>query len=95
MRNDAQSFKNITSATTTQVKVGNGRLMGIVLNKPVTSSTITITDDNGSTSVALGVITNTSDVKPYFVMYGGNGLKFKNGLKIVTSGADNITVIYE
>jgi len=92
MRSDGKAFKNITSATTTQVKVGNGRLVKIVLNKPVASSTVTITDDDGTTSVALGIITNTTDVKPYWVEYD---LKFKNGLKIVTSGADNITVVYE
>lgn len=85
-------FANITTNTTTQVKGGNGVLKAIVLNKPVASSTITIYDNTGSdTSVPIGIITNTTDVKPYEMLYD---LKFSTGLKIVTSGADNLTVVY-
>lgn len=92
MRHDGKYFKNITSAATTQVKVGNSRLLRIAVNKPVASSTITVTDDDGTTSVALAVITNTTDVKPYFIDFD---VRCTNGIKIVTSGADDITVVYE
>lgn len=92
MRHDGKYFKNITSAATTQVKVGNSRLLRIAVNKPVASSTITVTDDDGTTSVALAVITNTTDVKPYFIDFD---VRCSNGIKIVTSGADDITVVYE
>lgn len=92
MRHDGKYFKNITSAATTQVKVGNSRLLRIAVNKPIASSTITVTDDDGTTSVPLAVITNTTDVKPYFIDFD---VRVTNGIKVVTSGSDNVTVVYE
>lgn len=92
MRSDGLFFRNIVTNSTVQVKVGMARLVRIVVNKPVASSTITITDSDGTTSVALAVITNTTEVKPYTVTYD---VRCKNGIKVVTSGADDITVVYE
>lgn len=82
---------NITTATTTVVKSGPGTLWRITLNKPVASSTITIYDNTTNSGTKLGTITNTTDVKPYFLKYGG---RFETGLTIVTSGADDITVTF-
>lgn len=91
-RNDGLAKAYITTATTTAVKVGNGRLLAIILNKPVASSTITLQDGDGTTNVAFAVITNTTDVKPYSLPYN---IKFTRGLRVITSGADDITVVYE
>lgn len=92
MRMDGKYFKNIAGAATTQVKTGNGRLLAIILNKPVASSTIKLIDDVQGTTANIGTITNTTDVKPYYLPYD---LRFSLGLRIVTSGADDITVVYE
>jgi hypothetical protein len=85
-------FVRITTATTTQVTTERGVLRWIVLNKPVASSTITLIDGESGTTANIGVITNTTDVKPYIMPYN---VKFFQGLRIVTSGADDITVVYD
>jgi hypothetical protein len=92
MADRASQYYYIAGAATTQVKTGRGRLRRIVLNKPVASSTIKIIDGTAGTTANVATITNTTDVKPYFLDY--NKI-FMNGLRIVTSGADDITVIYE
>lgn len=88
----ALSYTYITSATTTQVKSGKGILHKIVLNKPVASSTIKLIDNTTGTTANIAIITNTSDVKPYELIYD---CRFSTGLRIVTSGADDITVIWQ
>lgn len=92
MADRASQYQYINSATTTQVKSGRGRLRRIVFNKPIASSTVTIYDETSGTSKVIGLITNTSDVKPYFLDFN---IIFGTGLKIVTSAADFITVVYE
>lgn len=91
-RNDGLTKAYITSATTTPVKVGNGRLLSIIFNKPVSASTVTLQDGDGTTNTTFAIVTNTSDVKPYSLPYN---VKFTRGLRIITSGADDITVVYE
>lgn len=86
------SYEYISSATTTQVKTGAGILHKIVVNAPVASSTIGIIDNTTGTTVNIGEITNTTDVKPYELIYD---CRFATGLRIVTSGADDITVVYQ
>ena len=83
----------IAAATTTQVKSGPGVFKRIVLGKPIASSTITIYNETAAgTTDVIDIITNTTDVKPYFLDYD---VRFTNGLKIVTSAADYITVVWE
>lgn len=86
-----ERYLNITSAATTVVKSGGGTLWSITLNKPVASSTITIYDNTAGSGTKIGTITNTTDVKPYDVPYG---VRFETGLTIVTSGADDVTVVF-
>lgn len=82
----------ITTATTTQVKNGPAILKRIVINVPVSTGTITIYDNRGSdTTNPLAIITSTADLKPFFIDYD---LKLTNGLKIVTTQTQNITVVY-
>lgn len=85
-------YTHIASATTTQVKSGPGTLVAIILNKPIASSTISLIDNTAGSTVNLGVITNTTDVKPYALAYN---LHFVTGLRIITSGADDITVVWK
>ena len=91
-REEAYSKAYIVSATTTQVKGGPGVLKSIILNKPVASSTISLIDNTSGTTVNIAIITNTTDVKPYQLDYN---IKFATGLRIITSGADDITVVYQ
>ena len=86
-----QRFTNITTATTTVVKSGAGRLIHIVVNKPVSASSITIYNNTAASGTKIGTITNSTVVTPYFLDYDA---RFDTGLTIVTSGADDITVVY-
>jgi hypothetical protein len=92
MADRASQYAYIAGAATTQVKSGRGRLRRIVFNKPIASSTVKLIDGTAGTTANVATITNTSDVKPYFLDYN---MIFMNGLRIVTSGADDITVVYE
>jgi hypothetical protein len=92
MADRASQFKPIAGAATTQVKTGRGRLRRIVFNTPVASSTVKLIDGTSGTTANMGTITNTTDVKPYYLDYN---LIFMHGLRLVTSGADDITVVYE
>ena len=86
-----ERYANITTATTTVVKSAPGVLWQIVVNKPASASTITLYDNTAGSGTKIGTITNTTDLKPYRFEYG---CRFETGLTIVTSGADDITVIY-
>lgn len=90
--NSGNHFALITSATTTQVVTGRGVLRRIIFNTPIASSTVKLIDGISGSTANIGTITNTSAVEPYSVEYN---VKFSAGLRIVTSGADNITVVYD
>ena len=92
----AVSFRNITTATTTTVKSGAGRLVAINVNTGVANATIAVFDSLTGTGTTIGKIT----------MQGGGAavqgvaldykyLPFATGLTIVTSGATDVTVIYQ
>jgi hypothetical protein len=83
---------HIAGAATTQVVTGKGVLRKIVVNTPIASSTIKLIDNTSGSTVNIGTITNTSAVEPYELCYD---IKFRTGLRIITSGADDITVVYD
>lgn len=91
MADRRERYANITSAATNTVKATAGMLWRVTVNKPVASSTITIYDNTGASGTKIATITNTTDAKPFYLDFG---LRFETGLTIVTSGADDITVIY-
>jgi len=80
----------INTATTTQVKSGPGVLKRIIVTTPVTAETIGLIDNTSGTTVNIGTITNSGGI-PYFLDFD---LNFTAGLRIVTSGTSDITVIY-
>ena len=92
-REDFGTPRNITSAATTVVKKGTGILLAIVVNKAVASSTYTIYDNTAASGTKIATVTNpaTLTANQYTLPFM---CKFTNGLTIVTSGADDITVVY-
>lgn len=92
MRSTYGNYTHITTATTTVVKKGTGVLIVLINNKSVAGSTITIYDGIDNTGSVIAIITNPATllssraVLPYFT-------QFTTGLTIVTSGADDLTVI--
>lgn len=95
-REDSGSFAYITLAapTTTQVKTGKGIFDRLTLNGPVATGVITIYDNIGAdTTNPIAIITTPASPMPVTLHFG---LKFSNGLKIVTSvAAQNFTVVYK
>jgi hypothetical protein len=90
LRESFGSYLNIVGAATTTVKAGQGALIGIVVNKPVNADTITLWDNTAASGTKIGTITISGTV-PLFLKFD---CKFSNGLTVVTSGADDITIIY-
>ena len=84
------TFAYISTATTTQVKSGAGILHKIIINTPV-AGTISLIDNTAGSTVNIGVVTMTADVKPFALEYD---LGFSTGLRIITSVAADITVVY-
>lgn len=86
---------NMTTGATLQVKATAGVLHGILIGTPVASATVKLYDGltavNIFSSMAIGS-TITSD-QPIFV--GPLDIQFITGLTVVTSGATDVTVIYQ
>jgi hypothetical protein len=87
------SYRNIASATTTTVKSGKGILVAIIVNKPVASSTVTIYDNTAGSGTKIGTITQPGTLLESQIVLPYNA-QFETGLTIVTSAADDLTVLY-
>ena len=92
LRSSSYEGTYISSATTTQIKYGRGVLRRVTFSKPISGSTVTIYDEVAGTTEIIALITNTADVKPYSLEFD---LRFSTGLKVVTSGADFVTIVWE
>lgn len=80
---------NITTATTTNVKVGPGELFSIVINTKGSGSTATVYDSLAASGTKLATIDTASSVATLFY-----NIKFTLGLTIVTVGTADLTVTY-
>ncbi len=87
LRSDFGKHRNITTATTTVVKTGQGVLVSIVPNA-TTTGTITLYDNTAASGTLIATIAaGKTTAIPYLT-------QFVTGLTVVTSAADNITVVY-
>ena len=85
---------NITSATTTTIKSGSGTLVRIVNNKKVANGVITIYDNTAASGTKIGTITNPATLLDSAQTYE-YGVGFTTGLTIVTSAAEDLTVVWK
>jgi hypothetical protein len=85
------TYVNITTATTTTVKSGSGFLYSIVLNKGTATDTVTLYDNTAGSGTKIGTIVFPTAQPCTAIWYS---LEFTTGLTIVTSGSDDITVVY-
>lgn len=92
-RTQGFSSTNITSATTTTVKTGAGVLRRIVNNKAIALSVITIYDNTAASGTKIGTITNPAALLASQLV-ADYDVAFSTGLTIVTSLADDITVVW-
>ena len=89
----APLFRNITSAATTVVKSGAGTLFGLVFNKIVTLSTVTIYDNTAASGTKIATITNPAALLASQI-HIPLWCAFSTGLTIVSSSTDDFTVLY-
>lgn len=86
-------FSNIAGAATTVVKPRAGTLHRITINKPIAASTITIYNNTAGSGAKIATITNPAGAgQPYYLDFI---VRFDVGLTIVTSGADDVTAVYQ
>lgn len=89
---EALLYAYITTATTTQVKTGAGILVRVVINKPAAAAgTIKLIDNTSGTTANIATISHEAGLVAKSLEYG---VPFTAGLRVVTSGADDVTVIY-
>lgn len=87
-------YRNIAGATTTVVKSGRGKLVGINVNKAVLSGVITVYDNTSAAGTKIATITNPATLHQdqYSFLYN---CEVNLGITVVTSAADDLTIIYE
>lgn len=87
------SFRNIAGAATTVVRSTGGVLAGIIVNKAVANGVITVYDNTAASGTKIATITHPATLlqNQYDLFYQA---AFGTGLTVVTSAADDITVIY-
>lgn len=83
------NYNYISSATTTQVKTGPGKLHAIVVGTTA-AGTIGIIDGTSGTTVNIGELAASIAQGTYLFP----DCSFSQGLRIVTGAASKITVIY-
>lgn len=84
---------HITTATTTLVKTGSGSLRAICVNTPVATGTVKADDALTDTTPVLGVVTTPATAGNPYCQYFN--LSFAVGLTIVTTQAQDVTVVYQ
>ena len=92
---DDFSWEYILTAVETNVKESAGYLKRLVINKPLANGTISLFNNGSGASVPIGVITLPGTLLsdgPTVVDYD---LAFDSGLTVLTTEAQDITVIYK
>ena len=90
---------NITSATTTTIKSGSARILGLswVVPTNVGVGTITVNDDTTAMWVVNTPATNTTDHKSPShgsIMLPGTGIRATTSLKVTNAVVTHVTVYY-
>ena len=90
---------NITSATTTTIKSGSARILGLswVVPTGVAAGTITVNDNTTAMWVVNTPATDTTDYKSPVtgkIMLPGTGIRCGTKLKIINAIVTHVTVYY-
>ena len=94
------AYNHIGTAGTYVVKAVPGALFEININSGTSGATIELFDQattvTGTNVIAGPINLGTATVIPQRVLYGpdGAGIKFNNGLVVITTGTTDITMAY-
>lgn len=93
VRLEGSLFLNIAGAATTTVRTGKGTFYSIIVNKAVVNGVITIYDNTTNSGTKIATITHPAALlsSQYNLDFYAN---FSIGLTVVTSAADDITIVY-
>lgn len=88
-----QQTVGITSATTTTVKASPGVLVRIIVNKAVAAGTYTLYDGTAAAGTKIATVTlpNPLLANQFVLEYG---VACSTSITVVTSAADDLTVVY-
>ena len=87
----ANAYRNITTNTTTNVKVGAGVLHAVIVGTPAATGTITIYDNTAASGTIIATITMVAG-QAYYLPFN---TFFTTGLTVVTAvAAGNITIAF-
>lgn len=89
----SNSSTHIAGATTTTVKTGAGVLRKVIVNKAVLSSVTTIYDNTAGSGTILAIITQPLALLASQIPLEYD-VKFSTVLTVVTSAADDLTIVY-
>lgn len=87
-------FINIAGAATTVVKADKGILRSIIINKAVATGVVTVYDNTAASGTKIATITQPAAVVQSQAVLGYN-VRCSIGITVVTSAADDITIIFE
>lgn len=85
---NGNDYAYISTATTTQVYTGPCVLVAITVNTTAAGA-ISIIDNTSGSTVNVGILKASVAEGTYYY-----NLAFKNGIRIITAGASDITVAY-
>lgn len=88
------SYTHITTATTTVVKASAGFLHKIIWNKRVAAGVTTIYDNTSAAGTVVGIVTVGAAILNDPPQYGEYNVTMGTGITIVTSAAEDITVVW-
>jgi hypothetical protein len=88
LNRDDYKYAYIATATTTQVYTGGCRLIRIVVNTTA-AGTINIIDGTAGSTTNVGLLKASVAEGTYYY-----GIKLTTGLRVITGGASDITVVY-
>lgn len=87
---NTNTYRNISTQTTTVCKVGPGMLHSITFNTPVATSVITVFDNTAASGTTIATITVPASPQSYTLIFDS---RFSTGLTILTATASSdITV---
>lgn len=93
-RGDHYKYTRITTATTTQIKNGPGILKAIVFGVPAVSSTVGLIDGTSGTTPNIQQLSFVDSATGGWVIPIEFNIQFTAGLRIVTSQAQEVLVIW-
>ncbi len=85
---EANSYKLITSATTTEVKAGPSVLQYVILGAG--TNTVSILDDTTGTTATIATLTANATITTYVPLK----VAISKAIRVVTSGTSAVTIVY-